>query len=348
VFKSPIQTGASTFQTPFRLGGHGTFKIEEEPIELHGEPYDQFITDVIGKFGDQGFGAVFAFNVGQFGSHMNPYYGAAVARATNDWNIDTWLSLPDDRLFSEVAISTSLPEEAAKEIRRVGGHPKIHGVCIGGNQVGKPLGDEAHDPIFRAAVEMDLAVTFHGISCNRPTHSTQHTGGNAAGIEYPALFTQEAPHFLTSLISHGVFERFPTLRVVIKEVGIAFVPYVFWQLDTYYEELRYESPWVKKWPSEYIPGHIWVTTQPLEESPDGPNDIKDVPASFDGMEDLLCFSTDYPHGPSYDDPFYISRRIPEKWLRKVYVENGCDAYNIPKPGLTAAEKARAERAPVTA
>jgi predicted TIM-barrel fold metal-dependent hydrolase len=337
--KSQIQSGASTFHSPFR---HAPGFTLSEPTPKHGPQYDQFISDTIDRFGDRGFGAVFAFNVGQYGSHMNPYYGAAVARATNNWNIDTWLKLPDDRLYSEVAISTTLPVEAAKEIRRVGAHPKIHAVCIGGNQTGKPLGDEVYDPIYEAAVEMDLAVTFHGISCNRPTHSLQHTGGNAVGIEYPSLFCQEVPHFVTSLITHGTFERFPTLRVLIKEVGVAYLPYVFWQLDALYETLKFESPWVKRWPSEYIHDHLWITTQPLEDSPDGPTDILEVLASFDGMEDVLCFSTDYPH-PSFDDPNWVARRIPQAWWRKVFVENGCDVYNVPKPALLKGELRQQER-----
>jgi predicted TIM-barrel fold metal-dependent hydrolase len=342
--RSQIQSGASTYQSPFR---HAPGFTLSEPTPKHGPPYDQFISDVIDRFGDRGFGATFAFNVGQYGSLMNPYYGAAVARATNDWNIDTWLALDDDRLHSEVAISTSLPEEAAKEIRRVGGHPKIRAVCIGGNQTGRPLGDEVHDPIYRAAVEMDLAVTFHGISANRPTHSLQHTGGNVGGIEYPALFTQEVPHFVTSLITHGTFERFPTLRVLIKEVGIAYAPYVFMQMDSLYDLLRHESPWVKKWPSEYIHDHIWITTQPLEDSPDSPTDIMQVISSFDLMEDLLCFSTDYPH-PSFDDPGWVSRRLPQAWWRKVFVENACDAFKIKKPGLTSAEREAKDKRAVTA
>jgi predicted TIM-barrel fold metal-dependent hydrolase len=332
--RSQLQSGASIYQSPFR---HAPGFTLSEPEPKYGEPYDQFISDTMDRFGDRGFGITVAFNVGQFGSHMNPYYAAAVARAHNDWNIDTWLSLGDDRIHSEVAISTTLPEEAAKEIRRVGGHPAISGVCIGGNQTGRPLGDEVHDPIYAACVEMDLAVTFHGISCNRPGHATQHTGGNVGGIEYPALFTQEVPHFVTSLITHGTFERFPTLRVLVKEVGVAYLPYILMQLDAHYDMLKFESPWVKKWPSEYVRDHLWITTQPLEDSPDGPADIRELLASFDGLEDVICFSTDYPH-PSFDDPSWVARRIPEAWWRKVFVENACDVFKIAKPPLTEGER----------
>jgi uncharacterized protein len=336
--RSQIQSGPSIYQSPFR---HAAGFVLSDPEPKYGEPYDQFISDTMDRLGDQGAGITVAFNIGQYGSLHNPYYGAAVARATNDWNIDTWLSLPDDRIHSEVAISTSLPEEAAKEIRRVGGHPKIRAVCIGGNQTGRPLGDEVYDPIYQAAVDMDLAVTFHGISANRPGHHSQHTGGTVGGIEYPALFTQEVPHFVTSLVTHGTFERFPRLRMLIKEVGVGYLPYTIMQLDAHYEQLKFESSWVKKLPSEYLRGHLWITTQPLEDSPDGPEDIKQLLGSCDELEDMLCFSTDYPH-PSFDDPNWVARRIPEKWWRKVFVENACDAFNIPKPGLTSGERRERE------
>ena len=41
------------------------------------------------------------------------------------------------------------------------------------------------------------------------------------------------------------------------------------------------------------------------------------------MEDMLCFSTDYPH-LTFDDPNYIARQLPDEWHRKIFFENGCE------------------------
>jgi predicted TIM-barrel fold metal-dependent hydrolase len=55
-------------------------------------------------------------------------------------------------------------------------------------------------------------------------------------------------------------------------------------------------------------------------------------ATVDGVEDLLCFSSDYPHF-SFDDPVYIARVLPERWHRKIFCENACQLYGwgVPEP-----------------
>ena len=40
---------------------------------------------------------------------------------------------------------------------------------------------------------------------------------------------------LTSLMHTGVPARFPKLRVVFTEAGIAWVPYMMWRMDKYYQ-----------------------------------------------------------------------------------------------------------------
>ncbi|HEX5405535.1 MAG TPA: hypothetical protein VFX16_24940 [Pseudonocardiaceae bacterium] len=57
--------------------------------------------------------------------------------------------------------------------------------------------------------------------------------------------------------------------------------------------LKMESPWVRRLPGEYILDHISFSTQPVEESPDDKNGLSDLLASIDGIENVLCFSTDY-------------------------------------------------------
>ncbi len=108
---------------------------------------------------------------------------------------------------------------------------------------------------------------------------------------------------LTSMVIEGVFERFPTLRVVLIESGFAWLPALMWRLDKHWKRLSDETPHLKRLPSEYIREHVWVTTQPVEE-PEPRRHLLDV-IEWIGWDRLL-FATDYPHW-DFDDP---SRAFP--------------------------------------
>lgn len=327
----PLWNPPFHFQNPL-IAYEGIDRLKfADPEPKHGKPYDQYIADTLDVHGDQGFGIALSYNVGQFGTFMNPSYAAEVARATNDWNIDTWLSLGDDRLWGEVATADNVPEAAAAEIRRVGAHDRIRGVCLGANGLGRPTGDPVRDPIFAAANEMDLAVSWHPFPSDRPNRQITHTGGLAGSIEYMALMGQALPNYISSLIVNGTFEKFPDLRFVFRETGVLWLPAVIWKLDSMYEQLKAESPWVKRWPSEYIHDHMTFCTQPLEEAPDGASRSGDVLGKVDWIEDVLCFSTDYPHAIAYDEVQWVAKHLPESWHRKVFCDNACAAYRIPTP-----------------
>lgn len=260
-------------------------------------------------------------DLGEYGQHMNPYFGVELCKAANEWCREQWLSL-DERLYAVIVVPTSMPDEAAKEIRRLGSNRRLAAVLLAGNGFGKPFGDPVYHPIYEAAAEMGKNLVCH-VATDRPgPHITEVGGMISTGIVYSSQIPQGAMHYATSLIAHGVFEKYPTLKVVFEEFGTAWIPSVMWGLDRQYQLLRYESPWVRKWPSEYLHDHLRVTTQPFEES-SVPGGMIDLIRSADGMEDMLCFSTDYPH-LTFDDPNYIARQLPDEWHRKIFFENGCE------------------------
>jgi predicted TIM-barrel fold metal-dependent hydrolase len=128
---------------------------------------------------------------------------------------------------------------------------------------------------------------------------------------------------VASLIAHGVFEKFPSLRFVLIECGVAWLPALLWRLDADYKALRKETPWLKRLPSEYAADHIRLTTQPLEQ----PDDERHLWALLEAIhgERTLMFATDYPHW-DFDDPDRV--RIPPEWRERVFSENAREVYGL--------------------
>ena len=131
---------------------------------------------------------------------------------------------------------------------------------------------------------------------------------------------------LISLVCEGVFERFPTLKVVLIEGGFAWLPPLMWRLDRAWQRLREETPDLRRPPSAYIREHVWLTTQPMEEPP-RPEQFHQLLEQLD-MDDRLLFATDYPHW-DFDSP---DQALPVKLApaleRKIMAENARALYRL--------------------
>ncbi len=248
----------------------------------------------------------------------------ALASAYNDWMIETWLA-EDDRLLGSLFIATQDPSAAAREIDRVGSHPQMIQIAVGSG-ARFPYGQRYYYPIYEAAVRNDLPVAMHpftegSLIANPPTPA----GYPSHYIEYHSCIAGSIQAHLASLIFEGVFERFPDLRVVIVESGIAWVPPFLWRIDKEWKSLRIEVPWVTKKPSAYFEDHIRFTTQPLDE-PDNPQHLAQIVDMFPS-ENLLMFSSDYPHW-DFDNPTRVFSGFSPETRSRIFAENARNFYGL--------------------
>jgi len=252
------------------------------------------------------------------------YRAAAFARAHNDWLRDQWLAR-DPRLRGSILVPAQDPLAAAEEIRRCAEDERfVQVLMVGGSE--RPYGDPRYLPIFEAAAKTGLVVAIHsggeglGIAAppggaGMPTFYIEwHTIGSSGSI---------AAH-LVSLVCHGVFERFPGLRVVLLEGGVAWLPGILWRLDTNWRALRTEVPWLERRPSEVVREHIRFTTQPLEHT-DGNDELLWRMLEAAGAPEILLFASDYPHW-DFDEPGHTLGRLPAEWRPKVRWENAAAVY----------------------
>jgi predicted TIM-barrel fold metal-dependent hydrolase len=238
-------------------------------------------------------------------------------RAVNDWTVAEWFPA-DERYLGSITVTTSDPSAAAEEVRRVGTHPRMVQVCATGLPC--PMGNPFLHPIYEACNEVGLPFTLH-------------QGGPPPGIGLaPTSFVElhidmclPALQHLISLVTEGVFEKYPRLTVVFNEFGVAWLPFIMWRLDMEYRAGREELPWLTKLPSEYIAERVRFTTQPLEE-PKDPRDLAKMLALFPA-ERMLMFSSDYPHWDA-DDPTYALRHVPEEWHQRIFFDNAYETFQI--------------------
>jgi uncharacterized protein len=247
-------------------------------------------------------------------------YATALARAYNDWMIEHWLE-KDDRLKGAAIIATQDPKQAVKELERIGEHPDIVGALVP-NGARFPYGQRYYDPIFDACVNLDLAFVIH----------TGSEGPSGAGqASYYIENRQNRPCVmqanLASMVFEGLFERYPTLRVVCVEAGYTWLPTFLWRMDADWKALGRETPWVKRAPSDYIFDHVRFTTQPME-SPEPQRRLLTV-FEWAKAEKTLMFASDYPHF-DFDSPELSLPHMPEELSRRVFIENAREVYKLPQ------------------
>ncbi len=255
-------------------------------------------------------------------SLRNPDAAIAFASAVNDWLIAEWLD-KEPRLRAAMVVPNQLPAEAAREIDRVGDHPGFVQVYLPVRSH-HPYGNRLYHPLWEAIARHDLVAGLHfgGAPGNPPFPS----GWPSYYAEEYAGMAQVFQSQVTSIISEGVFDLFPTLRVVLVEGGFTWVPAFMWRFDKEWRNLRRLVPWVKQSPAAYMRQHIRVTIQPLD-SPPTPHQMQQVVEQL-GSEEMLLYASDYPHAHLADPEQALLADLPPDLARKIRSENARAFYRL--------------------
>jgi uncharacterized protein len=256
------------------------------------------------------------------GVQPNPDLAAAIARAVNDWTLETWVR-PFPRYKASLLVAQQDPAQAVAEIDRLGDDPGMVQVllCSAGEA---PLGRRMYHPIYAACVEHGLPLALHiggeGAGASSPSTAVGHP---STYFEWYADLSQVYMAHITSMVTEGVFERFPTLKVVLYEGGIAWLPHLMWRFDKNWKAQRTETPWLQNPPSAAILDHFFSTTYPLEAVPN-PTYLQQILEMMDGQRTLL-YAGNYPNW-QYGDPATMLAGIPGELHRRILVDNALAVY----------------------
>lgn len=145
-------------------------------------------------------------------------YAVRICRAYNDYVHDRYQRL-DGRMHPMALIPFQDPVAAAAELRRAVKDLGLPGAMVPSTGLPLHLGHEYYWPIYEEAANLDCVLGVHGGSAMGVGMDTFSSFAAIAGLHHslPLLIG------LTSLIGHGVLERYPNLRVGFFEGGCAWL-----------------------------------------------------------------------------------------------------------------------------
>lgn len=212
----------------------------------------------------------------------------AYCRAYNTWQAEFHQSA-GNRVVPMAIINWMDIPEATKELARclkIG----FGGVFVPPETVrGMRPGQAAFDPIWRLLDEagkpgaLHVIVRFGGAAVPFAAwHETQPGPGFSFSLGAPGQLMPA----LTTMVLDGLFERFPTLKIVCVEAGCGFAGYLMDRLDEKFHFFKSMYALPLK-PSDYIKRNVWFVAEPEERTIDAMLDLVG--------EDRIFWGSDFPH-----------------------------------------------------
>lgn len=253
-----------------------------------------------------------------------------LARAYNDWLHEKYLKA-SPRFQGVALLAVQDPAEAAKELERcVGKLGMVGGMLVAVMNPLKGYGLPQFDPIFAMADKLGTALGVHGGSAAELglDHFTSFAG------VYPLSHPFGQMQQLTSMMIHGIFERYPNMRVAFLESGCGWVPYLMHRLQESFEHRHHRWPYqAKKSPDELMrKGNLYYSCEVGEEM------IPTV-AQMMGSTQLL-WPSDFPHEKPPEqfsgelDGFIARKDLNEATTRQIVWDNPCRLYGLSKEKIS--------------
>ena len=167
------------------------------------------------------------------GRITNEDLAVAATRAYNNWLYEEFMA-PNPRIKGMALIPIQDVGAAVEELHRAVTELGMVGAMLPSNGEGIKghLGSKVYWPLYEEAERLGCGLAVHG-------GSHHHLGMDNFSVYYPVnalghpfgIMVQAA-----GMISHGIFERFPRLRVAYLEGGSSWTPFIMDRLDRAYHQ----------------------------------------------------------------------------------------------------------------
>lgn len=230
----------------------------------------------------------------------DPDEAVAVATEANDFLRDAIAQHPT-RLAGLAVLPTGAPDKAAQELQARISQKGFKGAIINGHNRGRYLDDPFYTPILECAASLGAPIYLHP---TLPPKAVQEAsfGGFSPAVNFllagPAWgwHIETAVHVLR-MVAGGVFDRFPTLQVVIGHMGEG-LPFMMPRLDAFLPQAvtKLQRP-----VGAYLRENLHYTFGSFNYPSTFLNLALEV-----GFERIL-FSVDYPYGSMKDSRDFLDK-----------------------------------------
>jgi len=255
------------------------------------------------------------------GLHPSAEVEAGLARAYNRWLTER-VTPGDPRIKTMLCLPFNDPEAAYRTVKELGDKPGVVGFMVTSPRY-RPVHDNAYVKTYALIEEMGKPLAFHAAyNWNDGLLSTMNRFIGVHALGFPLY---NMVHMINWVVN-GMPERFPRLRLMWIEAGLAWVPFLMHRLDNEYRMRSSECPALKRLPSEYM-RDMFYSSQPMEM----PSRMEELEHMFKmvNAETQLLYASDYPHWdmdlPStiWDLPF-----LDERAKRNILGENAMRLFNL--------------------
>lgn len=254
---------------------------------------------------------------------MDTPTAVSFARSANDFLADA-IGRHPKRLAGMLAVAPQDPAAAAKEIERGVRQLGIHAVVINSHTQGQYLSDPKFWDIFAAAEAMDAPIYLHPNSLPPGMYEPFAEAGLDGAIYG---FGVETGLHAMRIITAGVFDRFPKLRMILGHMGEA-LPYWAYRLDYMHAATvrsnRYESvkP-IQRRPSDYLRENFFITNSGVA----WPQAIR-FAQEFMGADRVL-YAMDYPYQYAPDEVNILDEMdMPAEDKKKFFQTNAQSVFKL--------------------
>ncbi|MEX2035114.1 MAG: amidohydrolase family protein [Xanthobacteraceae bacterium] len=254
------------------------------------------------------------------GMHPQDDIEVALSRAYNKWLVERILP-EDDRLKGLIYLPFNTPEACVELVQEYADTDSVIGftVCSTRN---KPVHHNNYMRLYSLIEELGKPLAFHsGFNWGDPSFVQLNRFISMHAIS----FVHYSLIHLTNWIINGLPERFPKMKLLWVESGLAWIPFLMQRLDHEYQMRTCEAPMLKRLPSEYM-ADMYYTSQPLEKT-----NLKLLQATMEAFkaETQLLYASDWPHW-DFDTPSSIATLpfLSEQAKRNILGLNAARIFNL--------------------